>query len=817
MAGNEEHPFASIVAAYRESQAPAPDTDDAATETAPIDEPAVVAASPQAATVEQPAPIQEPAAVETAAASEELTDDPTPAEPTATSAAEPAAETDVVAPVEEPTPAMAAEDVPEAEKPSALVDPFKSILAAYYAQSVEEPSAPKVDPAPVDTQPEPEPVEPEAVEPEPVVEASDAAASVLAAYYADPPETPADVSAVEPAAEASAEPFVTPEEPAIVDAVEMPAEIAAVEEPPADEPEPPSDAHATGAWGRHAVPAAATGAAASVLAAYYAGSPETPEDVPAAEPVDEAARSVIETAAAEAAPTSTDATAVLPTVTDTSFLATPANPLGNRPASRGWGEQALAAAAGGATSPIEPANETLPAAVQHRATEFIDTSAEEEKNKERSEARRKFLMLAPIGAIAALAVLAVLLWNGDKSTPKSTQSPSTTPSIVLVGSPLKRTQEAYASVLTRFNNANDAGSAVVAGGAAHDTLKLLKDFKGATAHEKALLAAERAHLTSLSDLATASPGGFGGAAGQAKNALAAVRKAAAADPKAGAPNGSAATAQAIDLLGEGNVNKLQVSLNSLVSRADTALLTAQLRGVASDAAGDADAANSISSVIKNPSVQTTASQLATKFSAMAPMARLSGDTLSDWYNIRPGMASALGADPVNHIDNLIASAKQKIAAWQANQGNNADTQAINAYASAMRSHFGAFGSALGQIPSLNPGESCSAGAKDGTRSRAGNAALAVSRAAFGGNPPASLVAAHNSLVNAINAGTAAATAGQNVTVLCGNGTYGSSSDWGTYSNNIWIKGGWGGKVGAWESAVSAALQQASASGTKPVV
>ena len=807
LAGNEEHPFASIVAAYHESQPPALDTDESATEPAPAYSPAP-SEEPVAESVpaEPPAGADETAADEVEPTTEEPVAESVPTEPpagadeTAADEVEPTTEEPVEAPTEEPAPVVAAEAeaLPDPEKPSALVDPFKSILAAYYAQSIEVETAPKVEPEPPPAaeQPNTAMVDASVAEPPPPVDPAAGDPQLAVAEVAEPPAAPIEEPA--PAAEAAT--------------AEAAEDTVAVEGALGQDAPAPPVAPPTGAWGRHAVPAEASGAAASVLAAYYAGSPETPDEAQAVEPEP--------TAATEVAATEADATAVLPVATEADFRDAPSNPLGSRAATGGWGAQALAAA--GSTDQIEPGSEALPAAVQHRATEFIDNSPEpDEKDTERSEARRKFLMLAPIAAIAALAVLAVLLWNGHKSTPKPAPSPTTTPSIILDGSPLKRTQEAYVSVLTRFNNANDSGGAVVAGGAAHDTLKLMKDFKGATAQDKALLAAERAHLTSLSGLATASPSSFGGAAGQAKRTLAAVQKAALADPKAKAPNSSTATAQAIDLLGEGNVTKLQVALNGLIGRADSASLTSQLRGIASEAAGNADSANSLASVIKNPTVQTTASALANKFSSMGPMARLSGDTLSDWSNIRPGMVAALGLDPVTHIDSLIANAQQKLASWaasQSNQSNNASVTAINTYANAMRSHFGSFGSALSQIPSLNPGESCSAGAKDGTRSRAGNAALAVNNAAFGGNPPAALVGAHNALVNAINSGTVAATAAQNVTVLCTT-RYGAQSNWGTYTSHIWVKGGWGGQVGAWESAVSQALKNASASPAtpKPVV
>ena len=55
MAGNEEHPFASIVAAYHESQTPALDADQATAETAPVEAPA-------AEPVAEVAPVEEPVA-----------------------------------------------------------------------------------------------------------------------------------------------------------------------------------------------------------------------------------------------------------------------------------------------------------------------------------------------------------------------------------------------------------------------------------------------------------------------------------------------------------------------------------------------------------------------------------------------------------------------------------------------------------------------------------------------------------------------------------------------------------------------------------
>lgn len=795
MAGNEEHPFASIVAAYHESQAPALDTDEVPAESAPAE------TTTAAAHVAEEPVVAEPVAEDLAPAEEPVLEPAAEVVPAEEPVAE--AETDVasapaldepVAAVEtapvEPVEVAEKVEAPDAEKPSALVDPFKSILAAYYAESIAE-----------------------GVTPQPELKAEiEATPHVQAASPADsaaPVDEPAEFETETPAADipvaadletpAAEEPLDTPSD-ATEEAVEEPA-AAAIEEP---EPHTP---------GRHQIPAAATGAAASVLAAYYADAPAEP-----------ASPATFETAAEFTPPG--EATAVLPAVTAEvvrdDLPQSPVNPLGAGPQSANWGAEALAAA--GSTEPTVPvgaAQEASAAEVVARLRAARDAdaptaTAEAPAPAERKNGRRTFLMLAPVAAIAAIAVLLILLWNGHKDTPKAApQTPSSTPTIILTGGPLKQSQEAYASALTRFTSASDAGGAVVAGGAAHDTLKLLKDFKGATGQDKTLLAAERAHLTSLYNLSTASPGGFAGAAGQAKSTLTAVQKAAGADSKAKAPNSGPATTQAINLLGAGNVTKLQQSINSLVAQADAASLTYQLRAVGSSAAGNSDAASSLASVVTGSS-QATASTLASQFSALAPLVRITGDTLSDWSNIRPGVSSALGANPTAHIDSLIANAKQKLATWQAQQGNNANTQAINAYANAMRSHFGAFSSALSQIPSLNSGETCSAGQKDGTQSRAGNASYAVNHAAFGGSPPAALVAAHNALVNAINAGTAAATAAQNVTVLCKT-TYGATSNWGTYTSNIWVKGGWGGKVGAWEAAVASALQQASASGTKPVV
>ena len=888
MAGNEDHPFASIVAAYRESQAPALDADATQTEPESIDptpaDTAVVeyAADQASAPTDVSSVTDAPHAAESAAPAESegradeavlaeyfpayfAAQDSTPTEaaadvvPTADdltvadetvetteASAEPATDppveesltvepeiTDIA--VAEPVVAEPVVAEPEiageaaeaeaaqgadTEKPSALDDPSKSILAMYYAQGAAEMAAAMEGPGP--TPPAALDAEPEAA-----VEPAEVPAEAEAEVQPEPDTTAVDVPVTDDLVPVEPAPLDLPEPAATVDETAIAATEASTDPEAATEPD-----HTVWA-GRHS--AATSGAAASVLAAYYAdvhGSADeapiepagaAPEEIqePAFEPlvvptVDASAASVVDIPVHDA-----DATAVILAASDSAFPASPFNPLGNRAVSGDWGAQALQAA--GSATPIEPVFEAhLPPAVETTRTIPVVEAQPKRTAKEpteQSDARRKFLMLAPIGVLAALAVLAVLLWNGNHSTPKAGPAPSSSPALVSSGTPLKRTQVAYASALTRFSSANDAGAAVVAGGAAHDTIKLLKDFKGATGPDKALLAAERAHLQSLSSLASSNPSDFAGATTQARKTLTAVQKAAAANTKAKAPNSSAGTAQAIELLGEGNLTKLQSTLGSLIARSDAATVTANLRSVASEAAGNADAANSLAGVLKNNTVQTTASALANKFSAMAPMARLNGDTLGDWSNIRPGMAAALGLDPVTHIDSLIANAKQKLATWAASQGNNANVTAIKNYASAMRSHFGAFGNALSQIPSLSAGQTGAAGVKAGAQGQAGNAYVAVNRAAFGGSPPASLVAAHNALVDAINTGTRAATAARNITVFCTTSscTYGQQGDWGTYSGSIWIKGGWGGKVGAWESAVSAALQQASVSGPKPVV